>query len=278
MSQGLSQFLRRNVSGEQSLKPVVRSYYSHVSDDSSPTSPQSSSDTVTDWLVPEPTKTNLKPTKSERSEFSSSVRPEKAAHSDRNLEYGFNREVDSSSSPVSPESVESRPAQKDYSSNIEADFPDHNAEPASQEWQREAENRSTVSARSDAPSNDVSPHSASAMTLAELRDLEQESSTVLPENRQQPTKRRDFTKQVAASILGDEKESPITERLASVIPVESALSPEKEGSPQDHLEVSVTIGHVSIVPAPKAPEKKAPSWKPPVSLTDYLRERQEGKR
>ncbi|KKD61733.1 hypothetical protein RN22_03700 [Grimontia sp. AD028] len=283
MSQGLSQFLRRNVSGEQSLKPVVRSYYSHVSDDSSPTSPQSSSDTVTDWLVPEPTKTNLKPTQSEQSEFSSAVQPEKAAHSDRNIEYGFNREVDSSSFPVSPESVRSHSTQKDYSSDIEAEFPGHNAESSSPEWQRQvwqrdAENKSTVSARSDAPSNDVSPHSASAMTLAELRDLELESSSVAPENRQQPAKRRDFTKQVAASILGDEKVSPNTERLASVTPVESALSPEKEGSPQDHLEVSVTIGHVSIVPAPKAPEKKAPSWKPPVSLTDYLRDRQEGKR
>ncbi|WP_325894317.1 hypothetical protein [Grimontia sp. NTOU-MAR1] len=116
------------------------------------------------------------------------------------------------------------------------------------------------------------------MTLTDLRDLEQESSSVVPENRQQPAKRRDFTKQVAASILGDEKVSPNTERLASVSPVESALSPENEGRPQDRLEVSVTIGHVSILPAPKAQEKKVPSWKPPVSLSDYLRDRQEGKR
>ncbi|NGN96268.1 hypothetical protein G5S52_00935 [Grimontia sp. S25] len=283
MSRGLSQFLRRNVSGEQSLKPVVRSYYSHVSDDSSPTSPQSSSDTVTEWLVPEPTKTNLEPTLSEQSEVSSSVRPENASRTGRNLEYGFDREVDPSSSSVSLENLENRSTPKDDSSDIEAEFPDHNAESSSkewhrQEWQREAENKSTLSARSDASSNDVTQHSASAMTLAELRDLELESSSVAPENRQQPAKRRDFTKQVAASILGDEKVSPNTERLASVTPVESALSPEKEGSPQDHLEVSVTIGHVSIVPAPKAPEKKVPSWKPPVSLSDYLRDRQEGKR
>ncbi|WP_062709546.1 hypothetical protein [Grimontia marina] len=135
-----------------------------------------------------------------------------------------------------------------------------------------------VSARPDVPSNDVSQHSASAMALAELRDLEQEPPSVVPENLQKPTKRRDFTKQVAASILGDELGSTQADNKVSASHIESAFSPENEGSLQDHLEVSVTIGHVSIVPAPKAPEKKTPSWKPPVSLTDYLRGRQESKR
>ncbi|EOD79639.1 hypothetical protein D515_01433 [Grimontia indica] len=283
MSRGLSQFLRRNISGEQSLKPVVHSYYSHAGETISNTGAESVSDSVTEWLTPEPTNSKVGRTQNQHSETSPAATSNNSLSQriDKNIETGFHREVDSLQLPTSPDS----PASPDkvmshsiQSSKTDVQLTSDEQHSSNVERRGITDNLPTNSTNVEAPSSDFSHSESNNMTLAELRDLEQASPSVVPETQQRSAKRRDFTKQVAASILGDESVSTRIDDKASASPVESALSAKSEESLQDHLEVSVTIGHVSIVPAPKTGEKKAPSWKPPVSLTDYLRERHEGKR
>ncbi|CZF81725.1 hypothetical protein GCE9029_02787 [Grimontia celer] len=283
MSRGLSQFLRRNVSGEQSLKPVVHSYYSHAGETISNTGADSASDSVTEWLTPELTNSKVERTQNQHSETSPAATSNNSLSQriDKNIETGFYREVDSLQLPTSPDSPTSPDKVMSHSiqsSKTDVQLTSDEQDSSNVERRGITDNQPTNSTNVEAPSSDFSHPESNNTTLAELRDLEQASHSVVPETQQRSAKRRDFTKQVAASILGNESDSTRTDNKISASPVESALSAESEGSPQDHLEVSVTIGHVSIVPAPKAAEKKTPSWKPPVSLSDYLRERQEGKR
>ncbi|USH05396.1 hypothetical protein K6Q96_19525 [Grimontia kaedaensis] len=283
MSRGLSQFLRRNVSGEQSLKPVVHSYYSHAGETISNTGAEFVSDSVTEWLTPEPTNSKVERTPNQHSETSPAATSNNSLSQriDKNIETGFHREVDSLQLPTSPDipaSPDKVMSHSIKSSKTDVQLTSDEQDSSNVERRGITDNQPTNSTNVEAPSSDFSHPESNNMTLAELRDLEQASHSVVPETQQRSAKRRDFTKQVAASILGNESDSTRTDNKLSASPVESALSAASEGSPQGHLEVSVTIGHVSIVPTPKAAEKKVPSWKPPVSLTDYLRERQEGKR
>lgn len=272
MSRGLTQFLRRNVTGEQSLKPVVRSYYSHMAETAYSPADHNNSDTVTDWLRPEPSITVSKRQQSHAEHVNKATRDNQAHMPGSQPD--FNREV---AFPKSSDTISETPKNHEKQDEQDSVEPERITSKARPESLQPDEGNSDFPERwhhTDFPRIETRVPSTTLAnkqkkTLAELRDLEPESQGNEPSKqaKTQPDKRRDFTRQVAASILGNDATTS-RESLLIAEPVTESVT--------DPVEVSVTINHVSIVSAAKAPEKKVLSWKPPVSLTDYLRERREG--
>lgn len=280
MSQ-LRQFLQRNLHGRQTLKPVVRSYYAH-----SPTTKQgysrAGSDSVTNEGI-----SNIAGTDEVQGEISSdgfgslndTSNPRSRTHSPHTASHASGDGVE----PQTPKTA-------DNSQRIER----RGIEPARiQQADQTAEQRTEASL--SFPSNPKALHLSAAdhstadfggeVTPQHANHI-RDSETLTAHSRSNPSegkvppvgnpaKRRDFTREVAASIFSP----PLVSDLRNN-PDSAASRKEQMAGQTSHVNhdvsVSVTIREVNIVP-PAAPVKEKPSWQPPKSLSQYLSER-EGKR
>ncbi|MBV7298298.1 hypothetical protein [Enterovibrio paralichthyis] len=285
MSQ-LRQFLQRNLHGQQTLKPVVRSYYAH-----SPTTKQGFSYTGSDSVTYEGVSNNIGGTDGVQGEMGSD------SLTDTPNPSSPARRLQVTSHEAAPQPA--KPAD-------DAQLTDHSASNTAHFQQTASASRHGLSKTDPktVPSSDSSlnsPENLEALHLSAadhstadfggevtprhadyVRDPETPTAYSGPNPPEEkfppvgsPAKRRDFTREVAASIFSQQ---PVSEPRPNPT---SAASMRKQSEGQtphaNHdVSVSVTIREVNIVP-PAAPVKEKPSWQPPKSLSQYLSER-EGKR
>ncbi|MFD2180473.1 hypothetical protein [Veronia pacifica] len=357
MSRVLSQYLRRQLVGEQSLKPIVQSYYSGLgaeqagsvltglhkpesaqahgrqdselavsqqrrAQDSEPTfssptsteSPVSQPPNIGQDSPPPTASSQVQPRLSDplRPPASKTMSRESSVSSSTGIQQDIPGESKTvvSSAPRTSSANHPDPGDSQRSPKYQASFPASAkakesaiVEPSkpspSQPPQRDQKEKRPPEARmdrrnprsfdearfsdkagsldeksnkaSDSTSAQRSEHDISAVLNPPIHSTEQKSNDSAPSassNNAHSHARRDFTQQVAAAILSGDSgpERPYAEL------------PSKQEAGSDNLEVSVTIGHVSVMPSQTEPSPKKASWKPPISLSDYLRERKEGKR
>ncbi len=277
MSQ-LRQFLQRNLHGQQTLKPVVRSYYAH-----SPTTKQGvpyvSSDSVTNGDI----SNNIGGTDGVQGEISSdgfgsltdTSNPRSRAHSPHTASHASGDGVE----PQTPKTADN--SQRTERRGIE---PAH-----IQQADQTAEQRTEASLNPKALHLSAGDHPAAdhgGEVAPRHADHRRDSETLTAHSRSNPSeemvppvvspaKRRDFTREVAASIFSPPPVSELRNNPDSAAPRTEPRAGQTRHTNHD-VSVSVTIREVNIVP-PAAPVKEKPSWQPPKSLSQYLRER-EGKR
>ncbi|MGP8305591.1 hypothetical protein [Vibrio sp. YIC-376] len=270
MSRTLSQFIHRNLTGEQSLKPVVRSYYSDITPNAHYESDVQHND-ASSW-------TNSEPSMDDESAFTASTPARKlmseATCDADNAQSNLDRDIDASTQVTSeyhPEEsshAESLTVERDASMR---DTSEQNR--SSQVGHIDESQHSAVFTEYNLENESVLIHQG------ELKDLEAVSATDSGYDAlSKPLKRRDFTKQVAQAILGNDAAYESSPKSPTTTQNGTEFDTQGHSGDGENLEVSVTIRQVTIMSSSNGAEKHQSNWKPPISLSDYLRERQEGKR
>ncbi|KXF83021.1 hypothetical protein [Enterovibrio coralii] len=324
MSRLLSQFIRRNATGQQSLKPIVGSYYSGVSSSSlayeSHQPPKTKSDSVTNDAGDS---LSFSPNDEPKNTFPNQTMSKTAFESELPLptttrldQSSINIDIDSERETSKPSSISDdflgdKLFNKPHQTSIQyrerqRDEQGTHGDQAQQkgllqsheekDGEREEHYRgiealhdkntlshSNIEEQRQLKHRQRQKHTAEDTSFVQHDDslrrhmsVEDEQETVSTSH----ARRRDFTKAVAAAILGENSQNAENRSLNINANLEghtprgespSNLAPEL-------LEVSVTIANVSIVSTERSQESSTPSWKPPISLNDYLRARKEGKR
>lgn len=293
MGRGINQFLRRNIAGEQSLKPVVRSYYAHppelaadVINKSDAVTEYGSDDWMAEWLTPAPISPTEHKAGGQTPASEQDVQPDTRIHSSSP---GVKERHASLTPPEGKEAAAHHndlmgiqpPLKASGTGSVSGTHTE--PPPMNGEMPEPAQNTAPPPFEPHTPPDKMNTHAKFWRGKATPVRTMAGESVITPAP---SAKRRDFTEQVAASILGNENAyqgeqatpSPSGAALAAGDSSVSALSASALSLGEDQLDVKVSIHHVSIVPAATAPKTKNADWKPPVSLTDYLRERREGNR
>lgn len=277
MGRALSHFLRRNIAGEQSLKPVVRSYYAHVAEPALGTVHRSdavikseSGDRTEEWLRPATTSPAEHKESVQRPASEQDVKPDTRVYS---------------STPDKKERHDAlTPAEGKETADNNLMGTQSSLKASGTQTQRPLANREMPEPTQNTAPPPFEPHSPPDKMNTHAKFWRGKATpvrTMAGESVVTPTpsaKRRDFTQQVAASILGNESAYQDGQTLVAPSPVGADLSTDTLSMREEQLDVKVSIHHISIVPAANTLETKNAGWKPPVSLTDYLRERREGNR
>ncbi|MGY0614923.1 hypothetical protein [Vibrio sp. FJH11] len=274
MSRTLSQFIHRNLTGEQSLNPVVRSYYSDITPNAHYEASVQHND-ARSWMNSEPSmddesastaSTPARKFLSEATPAADNAQPDL----DRNID--ASTQVTSEYHPEESSHAESLTVEQDASMRDTSELNRDSQVGHIDEAQFESKYSAVISEH-NLENESVLIHQG------ELKDLEASSTTDSGYDAlSKPLKRRDFTKQVAQAILGNDAAYESSPKSPTITWNGAEFDTKGHSRDGENLEVSVTIRQVTIMSSSNGAEKHQSNWKPPISLSDYLRERQEGKR
>ncbi|MDD1780467.1 hypothetical protein LRP49_04560 [Enterovibrio sp. ZSDZ35] len=321
MSRVLSRFIHRNITGQQSLKPIVRSYYSDVSARGISGSDAISRDSVTSsqgnvehedrGFTPlgaqdskghteaTATRSYASPTSDTRVEEGNSLErtettiDSEVMHEDSRGTQAFpfpqNRTLSTSDTPsVLNNANDDATRRNDFLTAAQTASVDGPNAP-NETHDEQPRSVSSLVVNKDAQTFGNGLTTSAYVDKQATQDLNSPQRSIEDEsmgfnsntNASIRSRRRDFTQQVAAAILGNDSSlASVSSSRESASPLnnESVTPYQTPDATPEPLEVSVTINQVSIVSSHQAPTARTPSWQPPISLGDYLRERKEGKR
>lgn len=275
MSRTLSQFIHRNLTGEQSLKPVVRSYYSDITPNAHYEAGAQHND-ASSW-------TNSEPSMDDESASTASTPARKlmskATFDADNAQSNLDRDDIDASTQVTSE-YHPEESRRTESLTVEQDAYMKDTSEQNRSSQVGHIDEAQFESQHSAVLSEYNLENESVLIhQGELKDLEAGSATDFGYDvRSKPLKRRDFTKQVAQAILGNDAAYESSPKSPTTTRNGAEFDTQGHSGDGENLEVSVTIRQVTIMSSSNGAEKHQSNWKPPISLSDYLRERQEGKR